>query len=567
MSTDIAAVPPTASDASTAEMEADAYASTDSEVRPVLFQGLDTVHNEPLDIVVTGGTATSSGGASGAVYKWVFSFEELCTSLGLSAKATVAFGATGKVSAKMSFALDLQVTTYSVVAVAYARKTAEVTQATTYGFKDAATLAKVESDPAAFVKLHGDAWVKSVTAGGEYCGVYVFHCRTAEQQSSLQVKLKGEYSTSSGTFQAQLDEMIRTCSVESTFAQFVSGEPSQAIPTSASEIGTYAHTFPSLTLRQPIEYDRTLLGYEDTAYDGVRPTSLAQVEKNRASLIEADDSYAQQLADLEEIIAQCVSLVGTASENGGTKGIYPFYGYADAAVTKALTAARADWDAIEALFARYDEDPTADIPAPTELASIALGVPEPTIGYDTLAYVGSTKHGTAFDDLAKLGTDYCNNHRRVARIAFHCNDDGVGLLETTYEDPTDAEGTGETTVTYAHGNPKYTAEVGHTFEDDEVILRIDVYTKERRMHDGKHWLCVTGIVVYYAGSDGVVRNLVATGGVYESAESTTFTFGPQSDGSRTVFIGWNGYAEDDGHVFGLQPVQARLRPATWPSEA
>ena len=549
-------------------LPARAQASGESgEFQPALLQGIDTVGNVLLDTVVTASQTASSGGTSSSYYSVATSYEELCSSLQLSAKATAAFGATGTATAKMKFANDFRMTTYGVAAVAYARRCEGTVQATAYSLSDDA-YALIESDPGAFARAHGDSWVKSVETGGEYYAVYMFYCQSTEQQQQISAKLKAGVNGSSAEFKMAIDSAVSTHAAESQFAQEVSGDPADPVPTSPDDMAAYAHTFLSTTLNNPVVFDYTVLGYEKTASSaGKLPTSFGQVAENRKNLVGSDSSYAQQLADLDVIVSQCDSLVGTASDNPGKEpGIYRFYGYADAAVTAALAQAEADRDAIEALFEQYEDDPAAAIGAPVGLPSLALGAPELRVGYGSLSLAGTSGHGTYFSDLDQdgLGDYYCSNHRRVARIATHNNDDGIGLLETTYDDPTGIAGTGGK-LTYQRGYSSDSADTYHLFGEDETVTQIDLYSKERRMHDGKHWMCVTAMVIHYTDAAGKAKTWQTSGGFYDGCGVTTYRFGDQPDGTRTVFIGWEGYAADS-HVYGLRPVQATLYPASWPDQ-
>lgn len=303
----------------------------------VLFQGVNSVLGQGLSTAVEGELA-NEGGLSEIRCNVSLDIQELADSLSIDQSLSVGFGPMGSIDQKLSFVRSLKVTTTSVVLSVYSRKALGSQRRTDVRFKSGIMISQ---DVDAFVRAYGDAYVSSLTRGGEYIGVYVFYSQTREEQKSLASSLNASGIFSSVTvgagLQAKIDSFLKTTKINYTFRQWGSGLSSFAWPEPSGFID-YALKFPSFTLDSPRVIGFSTAGYETVPGCG---SSFDKVVLNRTYL--GGDEVVGGLAE------KLITMTQISDQIRWLEGIYSQYDYrADTVLLENRTVVAADIAAVQA---------------------------------------------------------------------------------------------------------------------------------------------------------------------------------------------------------------------------
>jgi hypothetical protein len=388
-----------------------------------LFQGYNSVLGGGRSTAIEG-TSANAGARSLVRCSVCSTATDLANSLEIDQSLSVGFGSVGSVDEKMKFFTSLQVTTYSISIVVYARHGIGTTTATSTRLKNSIPAPSTSSDLIDFVDAYGDSFLSAVTQGGEYYAVYTFFTETREEQTSFESSLKanGVYDGVSvaADLQTKLSNFLRTTTVRYRFQQEVSGILNPVLP-EPGHIVSYAIGFPSLTIDSPVIIGRETTGYESVTGIG---SDFASVAKNREYFVGASimDSLTRDLVTISQIYNQMSWL----------KSVYDFYGgHTDDTLHQYMDTAKADIQSIHAQMEDYGRNPTQSFTKPA-LTSIGHGTPSLTYSVGTAPSPGQWggNEGDPFDDVDV--TAYIQARTRIAELQLRTGG-RVTHLFTTYQ--------------------------------------------------------------------------------------------------------------------------------------
>lgn len=331
-----------------------------------LFQGYDSVTGEGLSTVVDG--TTSGGGGADTIFHYTActTMKSLAQSLEIEQSLSVGYGPFGSVSQKMKFVRNLEVTTYSVSIVVYARHVLGTESITGVGLKSGEMPPATDDEIRAFIRAYGDTYVSSVTRGGEYYAVYTFHSQTKREQESLMTELKAkgviDVVKVDTSVQTKLDKFISESSTSVTFSQSMSGVNGVKLPDS-DNILKFALDFSALTPNAP-----TIVAFQSTGYEHVpKFGTFEPIVKNRSYFVGtgADGGLTGKLVRIEQLKTQIDEIAS----------IYKFYGgFTDTDLTGVLATAKADIATIDDQMIAFKDDPIQSFTTP-KLPSLDKGLP------------------------------------------------------------------------------------------------------------------------------------------------------------------------------------------------
>jgi hypothetical protein len=348
----------------------DAPTALPADAQATLFAGYDSVVGEFRSQAVMGGTKSTGGVASQASVKVAVcrNMEQLASALCIDQSLSVSYLGIASMNEKMQFVRNLNITSESILIVVYARHELGTTTALNPTFE---VPPPQQQGLLAFVEGYGDAYVKSITGGGEYYAVYVFYTETSTEQQSLDVSMKasGIFSgvTASADLGVKIDNFVQTTSTNWRFDQQVSGIASPVLPTMDQMI-EYAINFPSLQLDSPVVIEFSTAGYEHVP----GCTGFEQIVTNRNYFVGAGSAGG--------LAGSLVEIASLQNKTAWIRQIYSCYGYTgDAELQSFAASLDADETTIRNQFEAYEADPTQIFTKP---ALPSLGQGTPTISYN-----------------------------------------------------------------------------------------------------------------------------------------------------------------------------------------
>jgi hypothetical protein len=242
-----------------------------------LFQGYNSVTGEGKSTAVKG-KSQNAGAVSTTSCSVCKTITDLEKSLQISQSLSASYLGVASVDEKVNFFSSLKVTTFGLYVVVYASHVTGSETLTDVSFLDGVAIPSASEGVANFAAVYGDSFLSSVTTGGEYSAVYVFHSETEEEQNSLEASLhaSGVYDgiSASVDLSTKMTEFCSTTTVQWQFQQRCSGIKNPKLPI-AGDIGRFAIDFPSLVLDSPGLIEMNTTGYESVlgagaAFDPIR---------------------------------------------------------------------------------------------------------------------------------------------------------------------------------------------------------------------------------------------------------------------------------------------------------
>jgi len=335
------------------------------------------------------GTAQDAGAENSMDWKICKSASELATSLNIDQSLSVSYAGLGSVDEKTSFFSSLNITTYSLSIVVYAKNVTGSQIMADVQFKSDFKMPSTQDQLREFFSSYGDSFVSSVTRGGEYYAVYTFYTETKEEQSSLETKMhaSGIYSgvSASADLSIRMSNFSKETVVRSSFHQNCSGIKNVTLPPSEG-ICEFALKFPSLVLDAPNLISNRVAGYE--MVPGFH-NQFSPIARTRAYFT-GDQFNAGQVSNLGILttVQNQIHLI---------ESIYEFYGASSDQLLLANKAAVAvDIAKIRKQMSDYYNDPLQTFTAPL-LPSLQLGTP--TLTWLPQSAQFGDNSGDPFDDV------------------------------------------------------------------------------------------------------------------------------------------------------------------------
>ncbi|HTT99246.1 MAG TPA: hypothetical protein VMF58_14450 [Rhizomicrobium sp.] len=330
-----------------------------------LCQGYGSVTGEGLSTAVTG-RAESGGGSSTVNYTVCMDMQKLAQSLEIEQSLSVGFGPFGSVDEKMQFVRKLDVTTYGISIVVYARHVMGTDTLVDVALKNGVTPPQDDKQVRDFVRSYGDSYISSVMHGGEYYAVYTFYSQTREEQQSLAVEMKAkgifDVVKIDAGLQVKLDDFVSTTTTRVAFSQSISGMRNPKLP-EPKDLIRFALDFPSTELTAP-----TVVSFRTTGYERVPKFSdFEKVVKNRQYFVGRgiDDGLTAKLVSVQQLISQI----------GMIEHVYKFYGgFEDKKLIDVRGLAATDLTTINDQMVAFEDDPLQSFAMP-DLPSLKDGVP------------------------------------------------------------------------------------------------------------------------------------------------------------------------------------------------
>ncbi|MBY0431782.1 MAG: hypothetical protein K2Q10_11330, partial [Rhodospirillales bacterium] len=395
--------------------------STTGSRPAALFQGYNSVMGYGLSMAVEG-TSVTGGGSSSVSCSVCLSASELSESLEVDQSLSLGVAGLGSASEKSKFVETLDVTTYSVSIVVYAKHCTGTESATDFKLKSGIPVPSSNEELNGFVRGYGDSFVSALTRGGEYYAVYTFYSQTVEEQTSLTTQLKatGIYDGVSvnAELQTKFTSFLKTTTVRYSFKQNISGlaNPSYPDPTA---IISFALAFPSKTVNSPAIIAMETTGYENVYAIG---NKFKPVTKNRDYFV-GDGTVSGRIDDLLTLTQQLNQMQWIAS-------VYSYYGgFTDQVLIDRTKQTTADINAIKAQMEAYEDDATQTF-ATLSLPSLGYGTPVLTYTTNTNTAQGGNG-GSSFDDVTNPAT-YVQRKTRISALQLRSGS-RVDHLYATYE--------------------------------------------------------------------------------------------------------------------------------------
>ena len=207
-----------------------------------IFQGYESVNGLSLSTATTGNVVTE-GAASTVDYSVSIDSESLSQSLEIDQSLSVGFGPFGGGDEKMKCFQSLNVTTYSVTILVFARHSIGTSNVVDIALKSGVSAPTTNQEMISFFRGYGDAYTSSITQGGEYYAAYTFYSQTKEEQTSLVVDMKAkgifDVVTVDASLQTKLNSYVSSTRTRVSFNQSVTGIRNPTLP-DADHIIDYA---------------------------------------------------------------------------------------------------------------------------------------------------------------------------------------------------------------------------------------------------------------------------------------------------------------------------------------
>lgn len=383
------------------------------------FQGYESVNGISLS-TATEGKVVTEGASSTVNYSVNLDSASLSQSLEIDQSLSVGFGPFGGGDEKMKFFKSLNVTTYSVTILVFARHSIGSTNVVDVNLKAGITPPTTQQQMIDFFRGYGDSYTSSITQGGEYYATYTFYSQTQQEQDSLVVDMKAkgifDVVTVDASLQAKLNSFISTTNVRVSFNQSVSGIRNPNLP-NADHIIEYALSFPGIPLDAP-----AIIGFQSTGYEHVPGFgSFQPIAANRSYFIGKG-------TDDGGLTSKLVEIVELQDQINWIKSIYNFYGgYTDAQLNTVSDQAAANRSAINQQMQAYQDNPTQSLTMPP-LPCLQYGSPSLTYNIGNSPQWGGGGGGN-FDDVNVLS--WLHNKTTVSAVQLRTGS-RVDKLIVTY---------------------------------------------------------------------------------------------------------------------------------------
>lgn len=440
-----------------------------------LFRGYDSIADGMLDSNAVTGEYDQTGASTVARIKVCQGASEVSKALEIDGSLSVGYLKAAKVTAKMKFAQDLNLTARSTSIVVYAShetgtwSVSNVRLQEKTDKRDAVKPPVGDEDLADFVDAYGDCYVSSATEGGEYYAVYTFNTETETEQrelaGSLQTKVVGAGSKVTADIQGKLSDFLEKTKTSWTLEQKMTGHTNQRLP-DESKLIDFALGFSELKLDSPITTNIKVMGYEHVLNIGQR--KFGKVVDNRQYFL-GRNGLLHSYAQLEGVMNQIAWL----------KRIYKQYGYSgDTDLLDFEKKVKEDIDRIDAQITAYKRDAAKKLTRP-ELPSLGK---EPVLQYTVGKPPSWGGSGAGPFDFMTV-SEALRNHVRLTSIRLFEGDDLLHRIELGYASEktswTETHGAG------GNGKEKLSIEAGQFPTEFKVrsgnyVDRLEIYLPDGR---------------------------------------------------------------------------------------
>ncbi|GEM_PF-3020061 len=377
------AVPTLEQDAPSVEMVS---ASATKQVPPVVVgQGFNSVSGAGLSTAILG-IPIPNNSTSEVNIAVCMTAEQVSTAMSISGSASASYVGSSA-SAKTSYYQSLQISTYTVTLVVYS-KAQTLQTLTSPTFNTALPIPTNDKEAVQFFQTYGDSFLQQTAVGGEYIASFVFYCQTKQQQESLTTSLSanGVYggATVNADLQTSLSTVTKSCNVNYTIKQFMTGVSGVAFPL-VDKICTFADSFPTLaaTGNAVISYDTR--GYE--AIPGLQTSQFEKIATNRSYMV--GDGFLTGLA------RYLTEIQGAIDAMTALQSVYRYYSQAnpdgqfvDEKLNQNLVTANSNKQQIVDQMQAYCANPVQDFSPlnASNLPALSNGTPALSINSDIYQY-------------------------------------------------------------------------------------------------------------------------------------------------------------------------------------
>ncbi|KAM6554824.1 hypothetical protein CsatB_015586 [Cannabis sativa] len=329
-----------------------------------LFQGYSSTTGAYHSTAVIG-ESKIEGAQREVTYTLCKGLKSLMTTIDVKQSLDIDVIALGSINEKLKFLMKLNTTETTLAIVVHARKV-EGREAQT-NVRLASNIVVPISDIRDFFFHHGDAYVSSITTGGEYIAVLSFHTETESERTNLELELKGKglFMFGSANFGLQ-EKVVESFQTKISFNQMILGlEDSYELP-KFEEIIEFARKFPSMKLTAP-----KILAFETTGYEHVVGVhnGFNPIASNRNKLVGMgfrDLGLVGKFSKVCQLIDQIEEI----------QSIYNFYGgYNDPKLNEVAVLATKDLVTLQRIFHTFHSNPTIEVIIPP-LPSLSKGTPQ-----------------------------------------------------------------------------------------------------------------------------------------------------------------------------------------------
>jgi hypothetical protein len=276
----------------------------------------------------------------------------------------------------------------------------------------------------AFVRRHGDCWVRRVHLGGEVLGVYTLYAQTREESTALLQKFGGSILYKGVSLTPELAKTLQSVSRESsvnmTLKTHVFGTHQQPALATPDDLIAYVNTFGAQPLEAPVVLHMETSGYESLPglWEVFQP-----VVANR-ELFRGKDGLLRKRQRLAELENQCHWVAQTLRLYGQTPD--PSLATTSAEIEGAIQA-------IDHMTESFRTSASTPLQT-TSLPNLSFPSPRlvPTFLQPSPLCLGSDddRHGDPFDfkDRAKA----IQRRRRLAKVILNSDGYPIDQIRLTY---------------------------------------------------------------------------------------------------------------------------------------
>lgn len=263
--------------------------------------GVDTPSGSALNVAVVGTPSTVPGfDGSTTTFRMerVESFEDLLTSLGVSAQASASYGLFSA-SARFNYAKSCAVHSSSVFLVVSVRVTAAFSSIRQPDIRPAASDLLANGDTDRFREQFGDMFVRGILGGGQFFATIEVRTRSETDKEDVSAGLRASYAAfgGSGTFDQNFEQTVSTHQTKVTC--FIDGGRDLPIPVSIDTMTTRAVNFPAEVKGHAVPYFALLNSYAVLPLP--KPPNFATLQHQKDVLTQCSMLRNQRIQWLNEI--------------------------------------------------------------------------------------------------------------------------------------------------------------------------------------------------------------------------------------------------------------------------
>jgi hypothetical protein len=285
-----------------------------------VFQGFDTVRNQPRQSALYGQTVSNSMSSMQVEFHLLKDQSSLLETLGVHAEVSAHYS-TGITSVSGDFKSDyfhsMKTESSNTYMVVTAKTITGETQMVNANVVSNLFIPKTAAELAFFYSIYGDSYVTAVRTGAEYYACYVFRSSSREEQESISASwsISGSTLSASASTSGSINHFVEKASNQTRvdIYQQAFGVSGLAMPVaSIDEIIKFAGDFTQKSATNPVVISYDTAGYESASplfeLDPIGPY-FRQMSMNRnlltISLDQVSLSPYSALLDVSDLIKAC----------------------------------------------------------------------------------------------------------------------------------------------------------------------------------------------------------------------------------------------------------------------